>query len=305
MSNPIELQKNLALLIPNAGVLKTSITNLSLIRADSIMNERAPVIYDPCIYVVIQGKKIAYLGEEAYVYDGLNYLVLSVALPLECQILEASKGSPYLAVKIDITTSMLNEIIQELPKHPSGGSVSERPISQQRGIFVSAVDGDISGVIGRLLSYVNNPSAAQMLAPMAIKELLFHVIQGEQGERLKAFAYRDKYNYQIAGVINFIQTNYARNLEVKELASQANMSESSFHQYFKAITNASPIQYIKSIRLHEARRKMLYDNHSASDAAYYVGYASPSQFSREYRRLFGMAPMMDIKSNVIKSRSNF
>lgn len=286
-----DLQELLLTLVPEEAIVETNVDNLCLIRCDSAMTERTPVIYDPCIYVVIQGKKIAYLGNETYVYDALNYLVLSVSLPLECQILKASRSAPYLAVKINISTQMLNDLIQEIPKNRS----SKRRDSQ-RGIFVSNVNTEISNTIMRLLSYVNDKSAAKMFAPMAIKELLFHVAQGEQGEQLKAFAYRDKYNFQIARVINFIKSNYSDNLEVAELAAQANMSESSFYQYFKATTNASPIQYIKSIRLHEARRKMLYDNHSASNAAYNVGYASPSQFSREYRRLFGKAPSIDIRA---------
>jgi AraC-like DNA-binding protein len=253
------------------------------------MSKRAPVVYNPCIYIVVQGKKTAYLGNEAYVYDALNYLVLSVPLPLECQIIEATKEQPYLAVRIDIDTLMLNELIQETDNR------NYLKTENNRGIFATPLEDKIRSTLSRILSYLAKPSDAAVLGKLAMKELLFYVLQGEQGEQLKTFAYRDRHNFKIARVINFIQDHYAQTLEIAELADKANMSQSSFHQHFKAVTNSTPIQYIKTIRLHAARRNMLYDHQSASDAAYQVGYASPSQFSREYRRLFGITPSTDAK----------
>jgi len=288
-----EIKKRILALTPQAGVFNTKIENLSCVRADQTMDSPAPIVYEPCIYLVVQGQKIAYLGSEVYQYDSLNYLVLSVPLPLECQIIEASTQHPYLAVKIDINRQMLSELMQTYQTHQA--PFRKEKISK-RGVFVSKINSDISHTLFRILSYLNDPAASSVLAPLAIKELLFHILQGEQGDQLKAFAYRDKNNFRIAQTINFIQNNYASTIEVSELASKANMSPSSFHQYFKAITNSSPIQYIKTIRLHHARRKILFENHNASDAAYYVGYASPSQFSREYRRLFGLPPSEERQS---------
>ena len=285
-----ELATQMLLFLPEAGVMSTKVPNLTLVRSDEVMLSRVPIIYEPCIYVVVQGKKSAILGEKDYIYDALNYLVLSVPLPLECQVLEASKSSPYLAVKIDIDTTILNELIEETSKVTSAKETSIQP-----GIFVSRLGDDIKSALGRLLSYVNKTESAAVLGRLAIKELMFHVLQGPQGDLLRAFAYRDRHSFQIAKVINFIQLNYASNIEVADLASKANMSQSSFHSYFKAVTSSSPIQYIKAIRLHAARRKMIFDNQSASDAAFQVGYASPSQFSREYRRLFGVPPKTDVQ----------
>lgn len=286
------LAKQLLKLMPEANVIKTNVDNLTLIRCDNVMQTRAPIIYDPCIYIVVQGKKSALLGGDNFIYDALNYLVLSVPLPLECQLLEASSEKPYLAVKINIDTQILNELIEEFEDQPF-----EKGVEVKRGIYVSHLEQEIKSTLGRLLSYVNQGTSAKVLGRLAIKELLFHVLQGEQGELLKAFAYRDKQSFHIAKVIHYIQSHYAENIEVSELASKANMSQSSFHAYFKTVTSSSPIQYIKAIRLHAARRKMLYDSQSASDAAYQVGYASPSQFSREYRRFFGMPPKLDIQTN--------
>lgn len=288
-----QLAERVMALMPEPGILATDVPNMSLVRSDEAMPERSPIMYEPCIYIVVQGRKKAHLGEECYIYDALNYLVLSVPLPLECQIFEASKAQPYLAVKIDIDTQLLDELTQETEDFAKPMS-----LTGERGIFVSPLGDDIKSTLGRLLSYVNQPSSAGILGGLAIKELLFHVLRGAQGELLRAFAYRDKHNYQIARVINHIQINYSENMEVAELAAKANMSQSSFHSYFKAVTSSTPIQYIKAIRLHEARRKMLYDNQSASDAAFHVGYASPSQFSRDYRRLFGVPPSEDMASAI-------
>jgi len=284
-----ELAKQLTVLLPTPDIVDTKIKNLTLIRVDGVMSERAPVIYNPCIYIVVQGKKTAYLSNEVYSYDALNYLVLSVPLPLECQIIEATREQPYLAVRIDIDMVVLNELIQETDKQPY------LKMENNRGIFATSLEDEIRSTLSRILSYLDKPSDAAVLGKLAMKELLFYVLQGEQGKQLKTFAYRDRHNFKIARVINFIQGHYSQTLEIADLADKANMSQSSFHQHFKAVTNSTPIQYIKTIRLHAARRNMLYDHQSASDAAYQVGYTSPSQFSREYRRLFGITPSSDAK----------
>lgn len=288
-----EIVQTMVALLPEAGVVNTEIPGLTLVRSEAVMAERKPIVYDPCLYIVAQGRKCAHLGDEVFTYDALNYLVLSVPLPLECQVLNASKEEPYLAIKVDIDIRVLNDLLHELPAM----DMSREAVAKvRRGIYVSSVDDDIRGTITRLLASVMHPDKAKVLGPMAVKELLFHVLLGEQGDQLRAFAFRDRHNFRIAEVIGFIQKNYATSLEVEDLAQLANMSHSSFHQYFKAVTNVTPIQYIKTMRLHEARRKMLHDNQSASDAAFQVGYASASQFSREYRRLFGVAPSQDMAS---------
>jgi AraC-like DNA-binding protein len=277
-------------LTPISGVHTTAIKNLSLVKIYDQMSTRVPVIYTPCIYIVVQGSKSALLGSEVFVYDAFNYLVLSVPLPLECQIHEASEEKPYLAVKIDIDKQLLSELIVE-----TSGSQATQLTKANSGIFVSTLNQDIKSTLTRLLAYLDIQKQAQILGKLALKELMFHVLNGAQGDLLKAFVYQDRQNFQIAKVITLIQHQYSENLEVATLAAKANMSQSSFYTYFKAVTSSSPIQYIKAIRLHAARRKMLFDNLSASDAAYNVGYSSPSQFSREYRRFFGVTPSVDMQ----------
>jgi AraC-like DNA-binding protein len=290
----MNLDKNLATrvdeLTPNSGVHTTAIKNLSLVKIYDRMLTRIPVIYEPCIYIVVQGSKSALLGSEVFVYDAFNYLVLSVPLPLECQIHDASHEKPYLAVKIDIDKQLLSELIVETCASQTNKLSEVKP-----GIFVSTLNQDIKSTLGRLLAYLDNQKQAHILGKLAIKELMFHVLNGAQGDLLKAFVYQDRQNFQIAKVIALIQQKYSENLEVATLAASANMSQSSFYSYFKAVTSSSPIQYIKAIRLHAARRNMLFDNLSVSDAAYNVGYSSPSQFSREYRRFFGVPPSVDLQ----------
>lgn len=286
-----ELAKRVDELTPDAGVHTTNIAHLSLIKNFDVMTNRIPVIYDPCIYIVVQGSKSASLGRDEFIYDALNYLVLSVPLPLECKIQQATKEAPYLAVKIDIDKHLLSELIQETAMINTDDLASPQP-----GIFVSKLGEDIKSTLLRLLSHIDKPDQALVLGKLAIKELVFHVLNGAQGASLRTFAYQDRQNFQIAKVIGFIQRHYSESIEVADLAAKANMSQSSFHSYFKSVTSTSPIQYIKAIRLHAARRNMLFDNLSASDAAYTVGYSSPSQFSREYRRFFGAPPSVEVQA---------
>lgn len=282
-------------LLPEAAICKMDAPALTLIRIDEATDSRVPVIYEPCIYFVLQGSKSALLKTEEYIYDAMNYLVLSVPLPLHSKVLQASKDKPYLAVRISIDTQQITELVQESKPEKNVG------ITAQTGIFVSRIEVELLSALSRLLDVINKPDQARVLGKLLVKELLFHVLQGPQGEQLRSFAYRDRQNFQVARAIGYIHENYAKNIEVAVLAEKANMSQSSFHAYFKTITRSSPIQYLKAIRLHAARRIMIHDSLSASDAAYNVGYASPSQFSREYRRLFGVSPSVDVRAEILRT----
>lgn len=297
MSEPIEMDslcKQALSLLPQAKVIEIAQPKLTLVRSDETVPGRVPVIYDPCIYFVLQGSKSALLGDKEYIYDAMNYLVLSVPLPLQCKVLQASPDKPYLALKISIDTQLLTELVQESKPR------TDSALAVQPGLFVSKLVPQMKSSLSRLLDAIGDKERANILGTLTIKELLFYVLQGPQGAQLRAFAYRDRQNFQIAKAIAYIQENFAHSIEVRELAEQANMSSSSFHTYFKSITSSTPIQYIKAIRLHAARRNMVHDNQSASVAAFNVGYASPSQFSREYRRLFGASPSVDVRVQIMR-----
>ncbi|OZG74503.1 hypothetical protein BTA51_05750 [Hahella sp. CCB-MM4] len=273
--------------MPEDGKVETAVPGLSLIRV-SHTNQRGPVVYEPSLYVVAQGSKRAYFGQEVYTYDALNYLLLTVPLPLEAQVIRATPEEPYLAVRIALDLNMVTELLMELEEDLP--TVKDAVL---RGIYSSRLDAEMNDAVLRLVKTLGSTQRSKVLAPIVTKEILFHILQGEQGHILRSFARQDRHNHQLARVLQHIQRNYSQSLEVNDLAVIANMSASSFHSHFKTVTGCSPLQYIKSIRLHEARRMIHQDTQNVGDAAYRVGYASASQFSREYKRMFGEAPSRD------------
>ncbi|MBR9885631.1 MAG: AraC family transcriptional regulator, partial [Oceanospirillales bacterium] len=242
------------------------------------------------IYIVAQGEKRAYLGEQVYQYDALNYLVLPVPMPLEAEVIDASCEKPYFALRLVLDLALLGELLLEMDMPSAAGNETS-----MRGIYVAPMDGDLEDVLQRLMRCLQEEGEerSRVLGPLLIKEALYHLLRGPQGWQLHAFAQQHRHHHRIAQVLQLIQLSYEQTLEVSELADLANMSVSSLHHHFKAVTGLSPIQYIKTVRLHQARRLMLHDRKGISDAAFKVGYASPSQFSREYKRLFGLAPSED------------
>jgi AraC-like DNA-binding protein len=279
------LNLQLAQRLSEDGVFETEIPELSLIRCSEV-TARSPVIYQPSLYVVAQGQKQAYLGEEVYRYDALNYLVLPVAMPLQAHVIKASKERPYLALRLKLDIMVLSDLLVQMhtPLHSADGTA--------RGLFVSPMEEELGATLLRLIDCLDESAQVSVLAPLIIKEVLFHLLRGKQGDQLRTFAQRHRHHHQIARVLQHILSHYDRPLEVNELASLANMSHSSLHHYFKLVTGLSPIQYVKVNRLHQARR-LLNEGRTVSDAAFEVGYASLSQFSREYKRLFGAPPSRD------------
>ena len=269
-------------LLPEQGIYPTLSEDIALVRSD-LPTERTAILYEPVFYIVIQGKKVSYLGEEAYHYDPLNFLALSVPLPMEGQVIEASEDSPYLAIKIKVSLPMLRDLISELPDF-------QIPTETGRGVRVCPMSGELTGVVVRLLESLSDDKKAVVLVPMIIKEALFHVLLGPQGAQLSAFATHGRHHQRVAKVIRFIQSHFNEPLDVESLARLANMSSSSLHQHFKAVTNSSPLQYVKAVRLHHAHNLVTLEDMTVSEAAYTVGYQSLSQFSREYKRMFGKIP---------------
>lgn len=272
---------------PGEGATRTAAPGLSLVRRSGPLPLQ-PVVYRPCVCIVAQQAKHALLGSSRYTYDASRFLVLSVPLPLECEIPEATPERPYLALVLDIDVSELSSLLLELQPPP-------RELPVRPGICTSALFPELLDAAIRLVSSLGDPAATRVLAPMAIRAMLFHLLRSDQGAPLQAVAQQNPYNHQIARVIDHMQARYAEPMAVDALAQMAHMSESSFFAHFKAVTGSSPLQYLKSIRLHEARRLMLAESAPASDAAYRVGYTSASQFSREFKRLFGASPRAELR----------
>lgn len=238
--------------------------------------------------LLVQGAKRVVLADEAYDYDQRHYLITSVDLPLLAQITEASPEAPYLGLALDLDARQIGELMSKIaPVSPSTATVS-------RGLAVSQITLDILDAALRLVRLLATPAAIPVLAPLIEQELLYHLLTGEQGGRLRDVAIKGSQSHQISRAIQWINQRYAQPMVIDELAAAVSMSKSSLHHHFKALTTMSPLQYQKTLRLQEARRLMLVEQLDAASASHRVGYESPSQFSREYRRVFGAPPLKDI-----------
>jgi AraC-like DNA-binding protein len=272
------------------GFHKTDIEQLEFqqeYKADTALH----AVYEPIFAILLQGKKEALLGKEIYRYGVAQYLVVSVDLPLSGFIVEATPDKPYLGFKLSLDPCQLCDIITTQAK-PITTIKKENSV---RGLFVSNVDAALIDCAIRLTRLLDTPQHIPILAPMIIREIYYRLLIGEQGEAVRQIATSGSNMQRIAFAIKLLTANFTKPMRVEDLAGVANMSPSSFHHHFKKVTSMSPLQYQKQLRLLSARRLMLAENSNAVNAAYRVGYESPSQFSREYSRMFGASPIEDIK----------
>lgn len=244
---------------------------------------RVPIAYEPGIFIVAQGRKTGYFGAKKIVFDANHYLVVSVPVPFECET-EGSPEKPLLSVKIGVTPAAVTELLMQMEQlQPMNGS-------QPQVMEATALDDTLSGATIRLLESLRSPDDARILGPQIVREIIYHVLRGKLGRNLRALAAPDSHFGQISRVLNRLHADYARNFDITTLARDAGMSVATFHNRFKAVTSSPPLQYLKSIRLHKARMLMVNEGVNASGAAVKVGYESASQFSREFKRLFGNSP---------------
>ena len=266
------------------GTHPTPVEGVEVWRSSSPI-PRHPVVYQPKIVVVGQGRKRGYLGDQVYQYDASNYLVLSVPLPFECET-EASPEEPLLAVTVAVDPTVLGEMLLEIDE-----VAPQEPAAVPRGIYSTPLTAELSDAVVRLLECLGSPLDSRILGRQTAREVIYRVLRGQQGGALRALANRNESFTRIARVLRCIHTDYAQPLTIEDLARRAGMSVSVFHHNFKLVTATSPLQYLKQVRLHRARTLMVYDGHNAGTAALRVGYESPSQFSREFKRLFGETPL--------------
>lgn len=281
----IELVKAFA---PCDGLHDTAIRSLQLIRV-SAPAQRLPAVYEPGLCVVLQGRKHAQLGSELLVYDSFNYLVISVTMLPQAHVVEASEDKPYLCVRLNVDPRELGGLLLEtLPE-------TGPPTHHGHGLRVSRVGEPLIDAVLRLLRLLRTPQDAAVLAPLTVREIYYRVLTGEQGSRLRTLAVVDSHAHRVARAIDLLKRRYTEAIRIEELAEAAHMSMSSLHHHFKQLTSMSPLQYQKHLRLHQARQLMLTDGIDAAAASHRVGYESPSQFSREYRRLFGAPPRAEVQ----------
>lgn len=270
------------------GPNHTSLSGVKLYRISRPLPRHAAV-YEPWIIIIARGSKRAYFSGDVYIYDADNYLVTAVPMPAECEIPRASPADPYLSLTIRVDPAMIGGLLLEMGAEPQ----DTQPIP--RVLYTSPLTQPIKDAAVRLLECLKSPTDSRVLGPQFVREIVYRVLRGEQGEVLGALAAGNTHFARISRILDHLHRDYARPIDVESLARQAKMSPSVFHQKFKAITTMSPLQYLKSVRLDKARLLMIQDGCTASAAAFAVGYESAPQFSREYKRQFGISPGQDAK----------
>jgi AraC-like DNA-binding protein len=283
------LAKSIARWTDHGDHLETAIPGLSLYRRDE-PTQPASGMYEPSICVVAQGAKRVLLGDDTYVYDAHHFLVTSVDLPTVWQIIKASRVEPCLGLVLKLDLREISHLMADSNLPP--------PRAQQssRGMATGEVALPLLTAFQRLIDLLAEPKDIPILAPIIQREISYRLLVGDQGARLRQMASAGSQSHQIARAIDWLQGNFTRPLRIDDLATKVNMSKSTFHHHFRALTAMSPLQYQKRLRLNEARRLMLTERLDATTTAFQVGYESPSQFSREYSRLFGAPPLRDITS---------
>jgi AraC-like DNA-binding protein len=268
------------------GVLATAIPRLFLIRASRPTDE-IHAVHEPAVCLVAQGRKQVMVGQSVHVYDPAKYLVVSVDVPLVGQILEASADAPYLCLRLDLDPAAIGALMLEAKVT---GADSEQP---GPALSLSSVTFELLDSAIRLVRLLAVPRDIPILAPLAEREILYRLLSGDQTSKLRQIAFAESKLQQINRAIGWIKRNFREPFSIDALASEARMSPSTLHEHFKAVTSMSPLQYQKQLRLQEARRLILSQSIDAAVAGHSVGYESPSQFSREYKRTFGAPPARD------------
>ena len=270
------------------GVHPTAIDQLSFARSDTVFTVN-PSLNEPRLAIVVQGKKTMFLNGETYQHSVGQYLVVSVALPISGRVVEATPDKPCLVLRLSLDLVQLCDLVAQI------NFGLAQPENSVRGLSVSNADTTLIESVLRLVKLLETPQDIPILAPILLRELYYRLLVGEQSEAVRQIATSGSSMQRIASAIQLIKAEFTQPLRIEDLARQVKMSTSSFHQHFKQVTSMSPLQYQKQLRLLEARRLMLTEDFDAISGAYQVGYESPSQFSREYSRMFGAPPMRDIE----------
>jgi len=283
------LAKSIARWTDKPDRIMTAIPELSFFRRDE-PTQTASAMYEPSICLTTQGAKRVMLGDDIYVYDAHHFLITSVDLPTVVQIIEASPDKPFLGLILKLDQREISQLMVDSNLPPP------RLQQSSRGMATGEVTLPLLTAFQRLIDLLVEPKDIPILAPIIQREIFYRLLVSDQGARLRQMASAGSQSHQIARAIDWLKGHFTKPLRIDDLATQVHMSTSTFHHHFRALTAMSPLQYQKWLRLNEARRLMLTERLDATTAAFQVGYESPSQFSREYGRLFGNSPLRDITS---------
>lgn len=273
---------------PHDGVFPLRLPGTYALRRGRVTSEPVHATLGPSLCIVAQGAKVVMLGSEVLEYDPARMLVFAVDLPVAGQLTRASQRDPFLGFRLDLDPARVADLAARVYPHGIPRA------SDDRGLYVGHATDEIIEAVTRLLDLMGRPEDAVLLGPLVVDEILIRLLRTAIGPRVAQIGAPKSGLHRIAEAVSWIRTHFAQPVTVDEMAASVHMSASSFHQRFKAVTTMSPLQYQKVLRLHEARRLMLFQKMDASDACRRVGYLSASQFSREYARFFGSAPTRDI-----------
>ncbi|MBD2114111.1 MULTISPECIES: AraC family transcriptional regulator [Cyanophyceae] len=286
-ANREELTERIAGAIAHDGVIEP-LKGLFFYRT-SFPSECLHSVSIPSFCVIAQGSKEVLLGSDRYQYDPMHYLLGTVELPIASRILEATQEKPYLGLRLDLDSTLVGSVIVE-----AGYPSAQRGVSV-KAIDVSPLDTDLLDATVRLVRLLDSPAEAPVLVPLIKREIIYRLLVGAQGNRLRQIAILGGHTHHIAKAVDRLRKDFNQPLRIEDVAQELGMSVSGFHHHFKSVTAMSPLQFQKQLRLQEARRLMLGQNLDASSAAYQVGYDDASHFNREYKRLFGNPPMRDVE----------
>ncbi len=269
------------------GVHPTAIAGLNCIKFNAI-NDNLPSVYCPSLCIIVQGKKRILLENEIFQYQPSEYLVASVDLPVVGQIFDATEEKPYLCLQLELDIHELTELAIQV------NCAKDAAKSSYAGIFIGRVDDLLADSVLRLVRLLETQRDINVLAPIIKREIYYRLINGEYGAQITAMTHIGSNMQRISAALKILKTDFKNRINIEELATQVGMSISSFYTHFKSVTAMTPLQYQKRFRLLEARKIMITERQDAASTAYQVGYESPSQFSREYARMFGNPPKRDI-----------
>src|SRR6266550_261829 len=284
-----ELVRKIASHTRGVGERTTAIPGLTLYRRTDT-TACYPATYEPSFNVFVQGRKRVTFGGTTYMCDESTFLLTSVDVPTMCQILTASDQTPLLAMLLKFDMAVVRDILAQDDFRERDGQ------PQGRGIAIGKTNVDLLQPCSRLLGLLDTPEDVPFMSNLIQREIVYRLLRGPQGDRLRGIATLGDQSHRTAKAIAWLRVNYAKPLRVEELAEVARMGVSTLHHHFRSLTAMSPLQYQKQLRLVAARERMLIEGIDATSAAFEVGYESPSQFNREYKRFFGQPPVRDIKA---------
>lgn len=286
-ANREELVERITRTIPKDGVVQP-LQGLHLARISAPV-EPVHGVLEPSFCVIAQGGKEVLLAGSRYQYDPFHYLLATVELPTVSRVLEASKERPYLSIRMELAPALVNSVMAET------GHTASPSSENVRAVDVSSLDMNLLDAVVRLVRLLDSPTEAQVLMPLITREIIYRLLVGDQGGRLRHLALLGGYAPDIARAIERLRQDFDQPLRIEQIARDLGMSVSGFHHHFKAVTAMSPLQFQKRLRLQEARRLMLGEDLDAASAAFRVGYNDASHFNREYKSVFGIPPMRDVQ----------